>query len=573
MADMLVVPTRLEALRFELKAIAHRAVRRWRDVMDRDVAATRGEALATAAIVAEVRQPLRTNDTPGEQWLQNGKIQNLRVAARALDGCEVGAGQTFSFWRAIGRPLRRRGFVEGRELREGCIIASVGGGLCQLSNALYQAALEAGLEIVERHGHSRIIPGSAAAASRDATVFWNYVDLRFRAGFSFRVEAGLTRDELVVRIRGTEVAGTRGREVGTSSLLRDSATPRPLDPHPENCGTCGVDDCFRHSPTRAETNRTAFLVDDYWPELDDWIAGQRREGDELALPITKYAWNTQGFARVTQQPLLTIARSLASRRLAHAGAERQRALLHFDESMARALGSTIASDVDHVVVSLSLLPFLWRAGILGGRSFDILANRLPLSMIHAQLDAARALHPDSPTLGDFRADARLLADEEEALAACRTLVTPHRGVAARFGERATLVDWHMPPANGTRPGSGIVFPASTLGREGAYEVREAIRALNVRLTITGPVLEAGGFWQGLDVAAGNLDGAAVAILPSFVASRPRRLLAALAAGIPVIASRACGLEGIAGVTTIEAGDAGALADALTKELRRSVDAR
>jgi hypothetical protein len=357
-------------------------------------------------------------------------------------------------------------------------------------------------------------------------------------------------------------------------LLRDPATPRPLDPprnlatsQPNNCGTCGVDDCFRHSPAKPESARTAFLVDDYWPELDAWIAGQRREGDELALPITKYAWRTEGFARVTQQPLLTIARSLASRRLAHAGAERQRALLRFDERMAGALGGTIAPDIDHVVVSLSLLPFLWRSGILGGRTFDVLANRLPLAMIHAQLDVARTLHPDSPTLGDFRADARLLSDEEEALAVCRTLVTPHRGVAAWFGERATLVDWQM-PANGARPGRQIVFPASTLGREGAYEVREVIRTLHVPLTITGPVLEGEGFWRGLDVVSGTLDAAAVVILPSFVASRPRRLLAALAAGIPVIASRACGLEGMAGVTTIEAGDAGALADAL----RRSLDA-
>ena len=74
-----------------------------------------------------------------------------------------------------------RGFVKGRELREGCIIPNVGGGLCQVSNALYDAALQAGHEIVERHAHTQVIAGSLAEQGRDATVFWNYVDLRFRS--------------------------------------------------------------------------------------------------------------------------------------------------------------------------------------------------------------------------------------------------------------------------------------------------------------------------------------------------------------------------------------------------------
>ena len=63
------------------------------------------------------------------------------------------------------------GFVAGRELREGCMVSSIGGGLCQLSNALYAAALEAGCEIVERHAHSKVVPGSLAERGLDATVF------------------------------------------------------------------------------------------------------------------------------------------------------------------------------------------------------------------------------------------------------------------------------------------------------------------------------------------------------------------------------------------------------------------
>ena len=99
------------------------------------------------------------------------------MAVQAIDGVEVPAGEVFSFWRQIGRTTKARGFVNGRELREGCLIKSVGGGLCQLSNGLYEAALDAGLEIVERHAHSRVVPGSRAARERDATVFLSLIHI------------------------------------------------------------------------------------------------------------------------------------------------------------------------------------------------------------------------------------------------------------------------------------------------------------------------------------------------------------------------------------------------------------
>jgi vancomycin resistance protein YoaR len=151
--------------------------------------------------MAASQSPLYANDVAGEQSLQAGKVQNLRVAARYLDGLVIPAGELFSFWAQVPRPTRRLGFVRGRELREGCVIASVGGGLCQLSNALYDVALTAGSAIVERHAHSRRLPGSMAALGRDATIFWNYVDLRFRAPVDCQLEVSLDRDRLTVALR------------------------------------------------------------------------------------------------------------------------------------------------------------------------------------------------------------------------------------------------------------------------------------------------------------------------------------------------------------------------------------
>ena len=111
------------------------------------------------------------------------------------------------------------------------MIASVGGGLCQLSNALYDAALKAGCDIVERHAHSRRIEGSMAAQGRDATIFWNYVDLRFRPPVDCQLQVALDRDELKVTLRrlGSPAKNLRtGFAQGLASRPRRRSARREL---------------------------------------------------------------------------------------------------------------------------------------------------------------------------------------------------------------------------------------------------------------------------------------------------------------------------------------------------------
>jgi vancomycin resistance protein VanW len=158
---------------------------------------------AAGPVLAEIVTPLYTDASPNERGLQLGKVQNLRVGAKALDGVHIKAGEVFSFWAQVGRPTRAKGFVEGRELRQGCLIPTLAGGLCQLSNSLFQAAKRSGCEIIERHGHSAPIPDSPFPPGEDATVFWNYVDLRFRPGRDVVLRVGLTAENLVVRLEAT----------------------------------------------------------------------------------------------------------------------------------------------------------------------------------------------------------------------------------------------------------------------------------------------------------------------------------------------------------------------------------
>src|SRR5580704_5873564 len=223
------VPDWRSATTFRAKVFAHRLRRRLADLVSSPRRWDKAERLANATILGECRSALWSDERPEERAFQLGKVQNLRRATAALDGVLVPAGAILSFWRQIGRASRWRGYVAGRMLKQGCLVPATGGGLCQLSNAIYEAALQAGCEIVERHAHSRIVPGSAAATGRDATVAWNYVDLRFRAPKSLRIEARLTRDKLVIRFRSASEAAA------ASPASRFETHPRTPA---RSCATC-----------------------------------------------------------------------------------------------------------------------------------------------------------------------------------------------------------------------------------------------------------------------------------------------------------------------------------------------
>lgn len=575
------LPTRFDAAVFRLKTAILQTKRSFHDVLDSSIKkASIDKQLIHQPVIAESISELWTETEPEERFLIAGKIQNLRIAVRSLNGLEIAAGDVFSFWKQVGRAIRRRGFVKGRELREGCIIPNVGGGLCQISNALYDAALKANFEIVERHAHSQVIAGSLAETGRDATVFWNYIDLRFRADHAFRIEASLSSDKLTVRFRGSKTENSVEQKARRRILHADQ---------PRSCATCGMDDC--HSvvidPHAANFGKTAFLVDDVWPEFNAYIERTHQPKDVLFIPLDgnryrkpNYAWATNGFSRVEQSVVATLLRSYSSRRLASQGSARQLNLLATYEKLADSYARRLDHECLHVVVQQNILPYLWQKGHLGGRTFDVLMTATPMAQLQENLDRAASLNPESKTLGDFRADPELVNAETEALTNARKIITPHTAIAGLFGERSVLLNWSLPTISAdktflTSPSSSprIVFVASTVGRKGCYEFREAVRGLAVTIVTAGPLIEGNDFWHGFkSKPAGNdpLAGADLVVLPAYVEHKPRRLLRAAALGIPVIASNECGIGNVDGVTLVNSGDVTQLRSAIMERLNNLV---
>lgn len=344
---------------FEAKAALLRIKRTFDDLsQDKPRRQRRGLELVEAPVRARTRSPLRTAvGGPKDRLLNAGKIQNLRVAIDGFDGIEVAAGEVLSFWRQVGRPARRRGYVAGRELREGCMIATVGGGLCQLSNALYEVAVDAGLDVVERHAHTRVVPGSRAEAGRDATVFWNDIDLRVRADRSFRIEAQLTAHELELTIRSEQGATPR----------RPPDLPAPTLAH--DCLSCGQIACHRHDsdPGRAR-EPTAWLVDAPSPEFTRLYRHEAGDGDLLMLPSRQIGRHAGSWPRIAPERTADLAVLRRSFALRTAPADRPRAaiLLRADERLARHHARRLPPGHTHLVVAQSLLPHLWHIGALRG---------------------------------------------------------------------------------------------------------------------------------------------------------------------------------------------------------------
>ncbi|MBV9848180.1 MAG: VanW family protein [Armatimonadetes bacterium] len=206
---------------------------------------------------------------------------NARRAAAAIDGAVIAPGQTFSFSRTVRGWSADRGFLKAPVSYDGVLVDDYGGGVCQCSTTLYNAALLAGLPILERHPHT-FAPGYAPPG-RDAAVAYSGVDLRFRNPYPWplTVRAAGEGLMLVCRIEG------RGQEnhVVLRSRALDWFAPSPALMRPG----AGVARSRWHL-----TGRDGMRVAIY----RDFYAGAQRVrheaiSDDTYRPISRAEWTTQ----------------------------------------------------------------------------------------------------------------------------------------------------------------------------------------------------------------------------------------------------------------------------------------
>lgn len=150
-----------------------------------------------------------------DMQLQYNKITNIRLATQKINGLVIRSGETFSYWKLIGKPTSQKGYLDGLVLYpDGTFRAGVGGGLCQLSNLVYWMTLHTPLTVTERHRHSHdVFPdvNRTQPFGTGATCSYNSLDLQIQnnTGKDFQLIIYLTDESLVGEWRGTEPSITR----------------------------------------------------------------------------------------------------------------------------------------------------------------------------------------------------------------------------------------------------------------------------------------------------------------------------------------------------------------------------
>jgi len=96
---------------------------------------------------------------------------------KSINNTLVWPGEVFSFNEATGPRTPERGYLPAPIILNGGFDVGYGGGVCQVSSTVYNAALLAKLPIIERHAHTK--PVHYVPEGKDATVNYGYLDMKF----------------------------------------------------------------------------------------------------------------------------------------------------------------------------------------------------------------------------------------------------------------------------------------------------------------------------------------------------------------------------------------------------------
>ena len=105
------------------------------------------------------------------------RTTNLRLASNKINGTVIMPGEEFSYNKVVGKRTIAAGYKEAAIFSDGQVTNGVGGGICQVTTTLYNAAVKADLDITSRRNHM-FIP-SYIGGGKDATVAWGSTDFKF----------------------------------------------------------------------------------------------------------------------------------------------------------------------------------------------------------------------------------------------------------------------------------------------------------------------------------------------------------------------------------------------------------
>lgn len=218
-----------------------------------------------------------------------GRSANIALAASKIDGTTVFPKEEFSFNATVGARTKDRGFREAKVISGGEFIVGTGGGVCQVSTTLYNAALTAGMEITARRSHSLAV--AYVEPSRDAMVS-SLCDFRFKNPKSFPVylSAKVNGDRLTVTVYGRN----EGYSYRVVSKVTGEIPPPPPEEKEEEEGVIRKERAGITSEAYLEVYRYGCLIERKKVREDSYapirgIVGKKPPSEEKGEPSSSSA--------------------------------------------------------------------------------------------------------------------------------------------------------------------------------------------------------------------------------------------------------------------------------------------
>ena len=196
----------ISPLTYRISAEKEIFLKKLRDLLSgEDFAAERPKELLPC-IAARSRSNMIKRAPGVDLSLQENKAVNIGIACRTMNHLVIHPGQTFSFWRHVGRTTAKRGYKNGRVILGGKLVPGVGGGLCNLANTLHLLVLSTPLTVTELHFHSDALApdeGPRKPFSNGTSVNYNNIDFRFKneTDQDFQIVVGCRGEELFAELR------------------------------------------------------------------------------------------------------------------------------------------------------------------------------------------------------------------------------------------------------------------------------------------------------------------------------------------------------------------------------------
>ncbi len=229
----------------------------------------------------------------------SNRIHNISTGADAIHGTLLAPGEVFSTIGTLGKIDGDSGYLEELVIKQNRTVPEFGGGLCQVSTTLFRAALNAGMEIIERKNHKYRVSYYEPPVGMDATIYDPSPDFRFTNNYASHIliQAIVKGNNISFNFFGTKDG--RVVEIGVPEVYDFVDPPSPMDIESDTLqpgerkrierGHQGASAKFHYKVARGEEIlQEKDFLSKYIPWQERWLVGPPADQPEPA-PATPVA--------------------------------------------------------------------------------------------------------------------------------------------------------------------------------------------------------------------------------------------------------------------------------------------